>query len=56
LQALPHLTSVRAGVVGFNYSPLLTLCLFDGLSKDIVGFLIGVRISVSLLESSSSSL
>jgi hypothetical protein len=24
---------VRAGVVGFNLNPVLTLCLFDGLSE-----------------------
>jgi hypothetical protein len=53
LQALPHLTSVRAGVVGFNLSPVLTLCLFDGSSEGIAGFLISVRISVPLIESSS---
>ena len=39
LQALPYPTNVRAGVVEFNLSPVLTLCLFDGLSEGIVGFL-----------------
>ena len=38
-QALPHPPSVRAGVVGFNLSPVLTLCLFDGLLEGIAGFL-----------------
>ena len=55
-QALPHPTSARASVVGLNLSPLLTLCLFDGLSEGIVGFLISIRISVPFLESGSSSL
>ena len=54
-QALPHPTSIRASVVRFNLNPVLMLCLFDGSSQGTVGFLIG-RISVSLLESSSSSL
>ena len=39
LQAFPHLTSIRTGVVGFNLSPVLTLCLFDGSSEGIAGFL-----------------
>ena len=30
--ALPHPTSVGAGVVRLNLSPVLTLCLFDGSS------------------------
>ena len=42
-QALPHLTSVRAGVVGFNLNPVLVLCLFDGSSQGIGGFLINIR-------------
>jgi hypothetical protein len=40
LQALPHPMSVGAGVVQFNLSPVLTLCLFDGSSEGIAGFLI----------------
>ena len=37
--------SVRAGVVGFNLSPVLKLCLFDGPSEGIAGFVINsVRI------------
>ena len=55
-QALPHRTSVRAGVVGFNLSPVLTLCLFHGSSEVVAGFPISVRISVPLLENSSCSL
>jgi hypothetical protein len=55
-QALPHPMSVRAGVIGFNLSPVLTLCLFDGSFEGIAGFLIRVRISVPLLECGSSSL
>ena len=47
-QALTHPTSVRAGVVGFNLSPLLMLCLFDGSTEGIAGFLISVRLSRSL--------
>ena len=39
--------SVRAGVVGLNLNPVLTLCLFDGLSEGIAGFLISIWISVS---------
>lgn len=45
LQALPHL-SVRTSVVGFDFSPVLRLCLVDGSSEVVVGFLISVRISV----------
>jgi hypothetical protein len=56
LQALPHPTSVRASVVRFHLSPVLTLCVFDGSLEELAGFLISVRISVPLLESGSSSL
>ena len=56
LQALPQPTSVRAGVVGFDLSPVLTLSLFDGSLEGVAGFLISARISLPLLESSSSSL
>ena len=52
LQALPHPMSI----VGFDLSPVLTLCLFDGSSEGIREFLISVRISVPLLESGSSRL
>jgi hypothetical protein len=55
-QALTHPTSIRAGVIGFNLSPLLMFCLFDGSSEGIAEVLISVRISVPLLESGSSSL
>jgi hypothetical protein len=55
-QALPNPMSVRAGVVGFNLIPVLMLCLFDGSSEGIVGFILGIRISVPLLERGSSSL
>ena len=55
-QALPHPTSLRASVEGFNLSPVLTLCLFNGSFEGIAGILISVRISVLLLESSSSTL
>jgi hypothetical protein len=51
VQALPLLTSTRSGLVGFDLSPVLTLCLFNGSSEVIAGFLISVRISVLLLES-----
>ena len=44
LQALPHPTSVRAGVVGFNLNPVLMHCLFDGSSEGIAGFLIGAQL------------
>jgi hypothetical protein len=47
---------VGAGVVGFNISPVLMLCLFDGSSEGIVRFLINFRVRVSILESGSSSL
>ena len=40
LQALPHPTSVGAGVVLFDLSPVSMLCLFDGSSEGIAGFLI----------------
>ena len=40
LQALPHPTSVGASVVRFDLSLILTLCLFDGSSEGIAGFLI----------------
>ena len=56
LQALLHPTSVGAGVVRFNLCPVLTLCLFDGLSEGIAGSLISVRVGVPLLESGSSNL
>ena len=48
--------SVRAGVVQFDFSPVLKLCLFDGSSEDRAGFLISLRVSVPLLESSRSTL
>jgi hypothetical protein len=38
MQALPHPTNITAGVVGFNLSPVLMLCLFDGSSEGIAGF------------------
>ena len=50
MQALTHLTSLRAVVVGFNLSAILMLCLFDGSSVGVAGFLIRVRVSVPLLE------
>jgi hypothetical protein len=53
-KVFPH-PSVRAGLVGFKLSHVLTLCLFNGLSEGIVGFLISVRISVPLLENVSST-
>ena len=52
-QALPHPKSIRDGVVGFNLNPVLTLCLFDGSSEGIAGFLPSVRISLLLLESAA---
>ena len=54
-QALPHPTSVKAGVVAFNLNPILTLCLSDGSLEGIAGFLISFRVRVSLLESVSST-
>ena len=56
LQALPHPTSVRAGEVRFDLSPVLTLCLFDGSSEDMARFLISFRVRVPLRESCSSTL
>jgi hypothetical protein len=41
--------------VRFDLSDVLTLCLFDGCSEGIVGFLISVWVSVLLLASGSSS-
>ena len=38
LQALPHPTSIRASVVGFDLSPALMLCLFDDSSEGVAGF------------------
>jgi hypothetical protein len=32
-------------VVGFDLGPVLTLCLFEGLSEGLAGFLISVQIS-----------
>jgi hypothetical protein len=43
LQALLHPPCIRAGLVGFDLSPVLTLCLFDGLSEGVVGLLTSVR-------------
>ena len=56
LQALSYLTSVSAGVVGFDLSPVLILCLSDGSLEGIGGFLIRVQVSDLLLEIVSSSL
>ena len=56
LQTLPHPSSVGAGVVEFNLSPVLTLCLFDGSSEGIAGFLTSFQVRVPLLESGSSTL
>ena len=56
LQALPHPMSVGAGVVRLNRILVLILCLFDGLSKGIEGFLINFRVRVPFLESGSSTL
>ena len=38
--------SVRAGVVRFNLTPVLMLCLFDGSSEGMIGFLILVSCSL----------
>ena len=35
LQALPHTTRAKAGAVGFDLSPILMLCLLDGLSESV---------------------
>ena len=56
LQALPHPMSGGAGVVRFDLSPVLTLCLFDGSSEGIAGFLISFRVRVPLFICGSSSL
>ena len=40
LQSLPHPSSVAAGVVQFDFSPVLKLCLFDGSSEGVARFLI----------------
>uniref|UniRef100_A0A4W5S0X4 Arf-GAP with GTPase, ANK repeat and PH domain-containing protein 3 n=1 Tax=Hucho hucho TaxID=62062 RepID=A0A4W5S0X4_9TELE len=40
LQALLHPSSVSGSVVGFDLSPVLTLCLFDGSSEVVARFLI----------------
>ena len=53
LHALTHSKSVRAGVVRFDLSPVLTLCLFDGSSEGIARFIIRVRVSVPLLETAA---
>jgi hypothetical protein len=52
LHALPHPTSVRASVVRFDLSPVLTLCLFDGSSEGIAGFLISSLKAAALAFSS----
>ena len=44
LQALPHPRSIIADVLGFNLSPVMALCLFDGLSKGVAGFLISIQV------------
>jgi hypothetical protein len=49
-QALTHPTSVRAGVAVLNLNPVLTLCLMDGSSEGVAGFLIKVQINVPLFE------
>jgi hypothetical protein len=49
LQALPLPISIRAGVVGFDLSPVLMLYLVGGTSEGVAGFLINIRISVPLL-------
>ena len=56
LQALPHPTSIGAGVAQFDLSLVLTLCLFDVSSEGIAGFLISFWFRVPLLESDSSTL
>ena len=56
LLALPHPTSVRADVLRFDLSLVLTLFLLDGSSEGIAGFLISFRVRVPLLESGSSIL
>ena len=56
LQALPHKTSVGAGKVRFNLSPISALCLFEGLSEGIAGFLKSFRGRVQHLECGSSTL
>jgi hypothetical protein len=43
--------TVRFGVVGFDLSPVLPLCLFDGLSEGVAEFLISIWVSVPLIES-----
>ena len=46
LQALPHPMSIRAGIVRFGLSPVLTFSLYDGSSEGIAGFLISFRVRV----------
>ena len=48
LQALPHLMSIGAGVLRFDLSPVLMLCLFDGSLEGIAGVIIRYRKSRSL--------
>ena len=49
LQALPHPTSIVAGVVRLNLGPVLTLCLFDGSLQGIAGFFVSIRVRVPQL-------
>ena len=50
LQALPHPTSVRADVERFELHPVITLCLFDGSSEGITGFLISFGLESRILK------
>ena len=40
---LPHPMSVRAGILGFYFFPVLMLGLFVGSSEGVAGFLITIR-------------
>jgi hypothetical protein len=56
LQALPHTTSVGAGVIGFHLRFILSFCTFDVSSEVVACFLVCVHFYVLFLVSGSSSL
>ena len=50
---MSNVSRIRAGVVGSDLSPVLTLCLSDSSLEVVAGFLINVRVSVPLASLSS---
>ena len=49
LQALPHTTSVRVGVIGLHLPHIFSFCVFEVSSEVVAGFLVYIHVHVSFL-------